>query len=174
MIKKLINALSKAFILLLFLAFANQSSAQKLSLSELINLNGKNYPKFESFVMSKGYNFFKTESNPTEDTYIFGYAINYSTNMSDYWIEYTIYKDSLSQFKTSISWQTRKKGDYQMIKKDLENNKFNYINTKNEEKQVQVSYAKGKVSALLFQKHILDGFGTYSLTYEVGISIKKM
>lgn len=174
MSKTKIQKFLNVFILCLFLFNTNDSFGQKFTLNELISLNKKSYPNFKNYVMNKGYNFFKTENSKDGNTFKFGYNVDYSNNMSNYWIEYTNYKDSTFPIKSSISWQTRNKRDYLAMIKEIKSNNFKYVGIEMEEKLVVTTYVKGNIIINLFQKHILDNIGAYSLTYEIGVNIKRV
>src|SRR5438093_8830889 len=103
------------FLTILLLTITNNLLSQKFSLNELIKLNNANWDDFDTYVTSKGYEYYTTEDKYYSETRAYAYKQSASSK-AGYFIAKSIFKQYT---KKMTSFQTTKKDEYLAIKNQL-------------------------------------------------------
>ena len=116
----MINHIKTDFMKKLFIFFifcSNISFSQIFTLDELVNISNMNTDEFDSFVISKGYEFFKTETDDYSENIIYAHNLK-SNNIAPSYISKYMFKKNPN---TMVSYQTLEKEVYISIKKQIKN-----------------------------------------------------
>ena len=103
----------------------------------MINLNENDWDQFDTYVLAKGYEYYKADTDNNLD--IRSYALRIEQNKSYYFITKTIGKGNSIRMLTV---QTLKKQDYLFYKEQLKKYKFIYVKSQTEENSITMEYKK--------------------------------
>lgn len=140
--------------------------SQKFTLSNLVNLASYNNDNFDTFVISKGYVFNKTESDEQSATKFYSFSTNkYERNKAAYWISKTNYNDG----KVIVSWTTYKSEDYAAIKSQIKANGFQFTEESNTDGIIGFHYKNGKYELSLYVEELTFDNSIKDNGYEISI-----
>ena len=164
----MINHIKTDFMKNLFIFFifcSNISFSQIFTLDELVNISNMNTDEFDSFVISKGYEFFKTETDDYSENIIYAHNLK-SNNIAPSYISKYMFKKNPN---TMVSYQTLEKEVYISIKKQIKTLGFVFVDTEtNENKSIFLNYKKGEIKLTLTS--ILSVKNPGNTFYEISIT----
>jgi hypothetical protein len=153
----------KNTILILFLIFSYNLSAQDFSISELIGFLGLNSDEVDTRIVKKG--FVPNTTKYSKDTNcVFFYEYKNSTIASN---DICLYKCKYDGYKINISYRTRKDATYSVFKDQIKNYGFVYKETVNIENGKIIIYnlsKNNKTYELSLATSIYEDFNLYELT----------
>lgn len=150
-----------------FLSTPFVSNGQTFSLQEMIILLNKNVDDFDTYVVTKGFKYAKTEDDI--DFEGVQYALNqneYSDKAQKFVTLYTKY----FFYERNISYQTLESSDYLKIKSQIKVLGFKFVETRKVGNRTFLEYSKGKLELLLISIRDADEEGEFTTTYEIGLS----
>lgn len=144
----------KSLFLGAFLAIASFASAQSFSLPELIDLAGKDQSYFNAAVSSKGYNYWDEYAGGLSTNYVYSYNSNSKISF--------IVPDFASDMKLA-AWEFYSPSIYDMVKRDLVNDRYRLVTKESREKGKYVSlfYSKPGIDIILTIDKTVGQFGSY-------------
>lgn len=157
-------------LILIILFFANFTYSQKFTLQEMIDLNHKNVDDFDTYVVSKGYDFnkFNEEDNYDSKSYSFK---GFNEDSAEFWITKNNYYLKGFYKKGSVSWVTSNKNYYLSIKEQIKKLGFTFLKTENENGNLSYNYEKGKISISIYSVRRPNAFGKIGTVYEINVGL---
>ena len=150
------------FVILFY--FSNELFCQSFTLTELIRINNFKFEEFDSYVIKKGYSFYKYDDKTISKdarTYF------YSNNNKEYIT--VCYFDNKEQ---STTLQTKNSSTYLKTKEDLKILEYKFIENKVENGSIILVYKKNDISVKLISMPEKDE-NHNSFTFYI-ISVKKI
>ena len=140
--------------------------SQKFTLSNIVNLASYNNDNFDTYVISKGYIFNKSESDQRSTTKSYSFSTNkYERNKAVYWISKTDYNDGV----VIISWTTYKSEDYSEIKSQIKAIGFQFTEESNTDGVIGFHYIKGKYELNLYVQELTFDYSIKGNGYEISL-----
>ena len=141
-------------ITLLFLGIANYS--QNISANELITISNMDLEKFDSYINSKGFTYYRNISDENST----GIRYRYLLNNSKRYCSLSIYPRNVS----IVTYQTFNNKDYVNLKTQIKNIGFKLIKQSEFNGVPYFEYRKGNNSFTIYL-FTIDGINSYEISY---------
>lgn len=140
--------------------------AQQLSLSNMVNLLESNWDSYDSFVISKGYTYNKSDEKEFSVSRTYSFSTNkYNRNYATNWIEKTNYSNGT----ILVSWTTYNILNYSAIKLQAKQQGFKFIGDNIKDGVSSLRYKKGNIELSLFSQEITTNEGISANGYEISV-----
>jgi hypothetical protein len=159
--------MKKLYIILIILISIN-SNSQSFSLNELVSLSKMDIDTFDTTVTNKGYVFNGTKDLENYSVQYYKYDdIKVVNGIRDFCGLALRYDYKEGNKKSELSYQTSKKNDYVLFKKNIILNQYKFISKSIEYEGMTFTYIKGKTEIRL---HSEIDKNTETTTYLIEIT----
>ena len=152
-------------ILLTVFAFA-ATFGQRFSLSELIKLNNQDWDDFDTYVVTKGYQYQETDDNDLNEAKAYSFDTNKTSSKAPYFISKTFYKKTNLK---AVAFQTLKMEEYLAFKTQLKTLGFKYVGAQTTEQATFLDYKKGMIEVSLASFKAPNDSGEMLTGYEISV-----
>ncbi|WP_313101290.1 hypothetical protein [Epilithonimonas sp.] len=148
------------FLLLLLIAF--QINAQVLKLNDLKYLVDSNIEKADTYILSKGYDFFEnTTQNENCTSILWAYKRNSNNNQSSNFLG----KDICSEGFKYIFYQTSSRDIYNLVRDEVKKDGFKFVNQQTGKNgEIKYTYSKNKYEVTMFAGLSNDNRNNYYIS----------
>ena len=155
-----------SFLLILFLFLSAESFSQKISVEELKKLHASDWDTFDTFVLTKGYEYSSSKDDRKYTLKSYAYNETADTMASRFISKY------VNNYSSSgiVTWQTSKNFEYLWFKNQLISKGFKFIESGQFKKSTFLKYINGKLQLKLYVSKGPDANGKEIPVYEISIS----
>lgn len=150
-------------LLLLCLAFitSNFAYSQNFTVSELIKINNYDLDSFDTYVTEKGYKYYKNEDSEYALSSSYAFSVKGSAEAFISTFQYKL------KNKKMVSFQTFNSKTYLLLKAEIKNLGFKYVNIETYNGKTFLNYSKGNIEITLASSTQNNGTIT---SYEISVA----
>lgn len=150
-------------LLLLCIAFvtSNFAYSQSFTVSELIKIHNYDLDGFDTYVTEKGYKYYKNDDSEYALSSSYVYSLKGSAEAFISTFQYKL------KNKKMVSFQTFDSKTYLLLKSEIKNLGFRYLNTETNKGSTFLNYSKGNIEITLASSTQNNGTIT---SYEISVA----